>query len=609
MTEEISQNDLDVQALEAMRADFLEESEEHFNVLDRNLAILEQSPENLDCLEEIFRRMHTLKGTASFTDLSEINKISHLLEDVLSVVRTGKAKLDKRLFDLLFDGLLWLKKLRQAAIKNQPPQSIALFVERLEKAIEHVQEKELPVLIPSTPSISESWEAAGKTLRIQAEKLETIMNLAGELIVSNNKLDQYTKEFEEGPLIEITGNIQRIAVELHREVVEARLTPISSLFNLFYGIVRNFSSQKSRKINLQIAGGETLLDKKIKDALYEPFIHIFQNALDHGIELPEERGEIGKEPDGTIHISAEMVKKIADGDLQNLYEVKSEDEIGQLGMALNETTQRLREIIQSLLSLIKVLSKSSYQIFSSSQDISRGADNQASLVFKASSAIDNMSSSIQNIVSTVNDAAKSAESATQLAGNGARQMGQTGKEITEASDLIKELNEQAKGVKKISRVIQEISAQTNILSLNAAIEASRAGEHGKGFNVISNEIRALSRRTSQSAEEISKIIDSLQSKMLESTQIISTSIDLIHNAGESLKNISEGITSTNQMVKTIAIFTNQQAQTSKDIAESLQDISRISQYTASGAKKAVESNKGISDMSYKLEEIAQRFKI
>ncbi len=311
---------------------------------------------------------------------------------------------------------------------------------------------------------------------------------------------------------------------------------------------------------------------------------------------------------------SEMVKNIADGDLRHLYEGKIQeggniDEINQLGLVLNETIGKLREVIRRLLDLIEMLSRSSYQIFSSSQEISSGADNQASLVLRASSSIEEMSSAVDSIVSTANDSAKSSEAATQMANEGAEHVEQTVKEITEANELIKDLNEQAKGVKKISQFIQEISAQTNILSLNAAIEASRAGEHGKGFNVISHEIRTLASKTSQAAEEISEIIDALQWKMLESTQIISTSVGMVHQAGESLKNIVEGIQSTNDMVKNIASFTNQQALTSREISESLQDISRISQHTASGAKEAVESNKGISDISSQLQDIAQRFKI
>lgn len=304
-----------------------------------------------------------------------------------------------------------------------------------------------------------------------------------------------------------------------------------------------------------------------------------------------------------------LVENIAKGNLNDVYDGKSEDEIGRLGTALNEANGRLREVIRALLNLIEALSQSSYQIFSSSQDISSGADNQASLVLRASSAIEEMSSSIQNIVTTVNDAAKAAEAATQLANFGATQAGQTVKRINDANNLIKDLNTQAKGVKKISLVIQEISAQTNILSLNAAIEASRAGEHGKGFNVISQEIHALATKTSQLAEEISQIIDNLQWKVMESTQIISSSVEMTHKTGESLRNIVEGIDSTNDMVKTIASFTSQQAKTSKDISESLQDISKISQHTATQAKEAVESNKGISDISSQLQEIAQRFRI
>ena len=304
MKNETSQDDLDAQLLAAMRADFLEESEEHLAILDQTLVLLEQNPENAEHVEDIFRRIHTVKGTASFTGLNEINLIAHLMEDILSVIRTKKTELGRSLFDLLFDGLSWLKKLRTAALGGQKPPSVDSIAHRLKAAFKDLREKD-PQKSPALAlDKKDSGGSAAETLRIPTLKLDAIMNLAGELIISKNKLSQYSKDTDNRPFAELCADIQRVSVELHREIVEARLVPISSLFNLFHGVVRNSAVKKSKKARLSISGAETLLDKKIKELLYNPFVHIVQNALDHGIESPAEREKAGKNPEGKIEISA-----------------------------------------------------------------------------------------------------------------------------------------------------------------------------------------------------------------------------------------------------------------------------------------------------------------
>ncbi len=302
MMDESSQNDLDSQLLAAMRGDFLEESEEHFSVLDQTLVLLEQNAENTEHLEEVFRRIHTVKGTASFTGLNEINKIAHHMEDILSAIRSKKAEFNKQLFDVLFDGLSWLKKLRKAEIENEPTPNVDSFVKLLQEALLNVREKKEQVASAPKEGKEESTEKTIETLRVRTSKLDTIMNLAGELIISKNKLNQYTREYENNTLIDITTDIQRISVELHREVVEARLVPISSLFNLFYGILRNLATKKSKKIKFSILGGDIQIDKRLKEMLYDPFIHILRNAVDHGIESSKDREKVGKKAEGKLDV-------------------------------------------------------------------------------------------------------------------------------------------------------------------------------------------------------------------------------------------------------------------------------------------------------------------
>lgn len=304
MTDELPQEDLDTQLLAEMRFDFLEESEEHLTTIDQTLVLLEQNPENPEYLEEIFRRIHTVKGTSSFTGLNEINQIAHRMEDILSLIRLGKSNFSQALFNLLFDGLSWLKKLRQSAIDKKPSPNIDSFVQRLKNSFEALREKKTLPEKSTLEVASKPGDKMIETLRVRTDKLDTIMNLIGEFIVTKNKLNQYTRSMENKTLVEITGDIQRVALALHREVVETRLVPINSLFNLFYGTVRNLAANNGKQVSIAVKGGETLIDKRLKDLLHDPFIHLLRNAVDHGIESPEERKKAGKNPEGKIEITA-----------------------------------------------------------------------------------------------------------------------------------------------------------------------------------------------------------------------------------------------------------------------------------------------------------------
>ncbi len=155
-----------------------------------------------------------------------------------------------------------------------------------------------------------SGKLSESTIRVSMEKLDTLMNLIGELMIDKSRFEMVEKRMEKGEgagevskdLRDATNSMGRITDELHRAIMDTRMVPIGTLFNRFPRVVRELSKKKGKEIGLAISGEETEIDKTIIEEINDPLLHIIRNAADHGIEAPDERGEKGFE--GTIHLSA-----------------------------------------------------------------------------------------------------------------------------------------------------------------------------------------------------------------------------------------------------------------------------------------------------------------
>ncbi len=327
-------DDLDAQLLKQMFDDFMEESQEHLDTLNTRLARLEEDPRSEEVINEIFRNVHTLKGTASFVGLHDMSRLAHRMEDVFGAVRKGALQVNATIIDTMFEGLEILGALRaKASAGTGESVDISSIVEKLTRALgencipppakatdspERDASRLLPDALsedpmdddPSRESVSPDDASPlirkvfrSETIRVSTGKLDDLVNLGGELITNRNRLNEFAERLKDENLSAIAAAIHRLTGHMHAGLMSMRMVPAERLFNKFPGVVRGLAREKNKEVEFTIEGQETELDKTIIEQLYDPLIHLLRNAVDHGIEPPRVRESRGKSPTGRLGLS------------------------------------------------------------------------------------------------------------------------------------------------------------------------------------------------------------------------------------------------------------------------------------------------------------------
>jgi two-component system, chemotaxis family, sensor kinase CheA len=303
---------------------YLVEAREILDHLSQDLLALEKTPSDVNVLNNIFREMHTLKGTSSFLGFSQIAELAHTSEDLLNKLRKGDCAATSEIIDVLIDvhktaGLL----LQRIESRNLQPIEMKSILEKLRKGI---QQASAPIQVQAvTPSIIEpimhAAELAGgqpqhivdTTIRVDVGRLDDLMNLVGELVLARNRLSQaansLTEKYERldmsKQIADVSGQIDFVTTELQMAVMKTRMVPIEKVFSGLPLVAREVMRTTGKEVDLQIYGKETELDKSIIEELKDPLIHMIRNAVDHGIESPEERKSKGKPAQGIVVVNAE----------------------------------------------------------------------------------------------------------------------------------------------------------------------------------------------------------------------------------------------------------------------------------------------------------------
>jgi methyl-accepting chemotaxis protein len=279
--------------------------------------------------------------------------------------------------------------------------------------------------------------------------------------------------------------------------------------------------------------------------------------------------------------SVDFADSIADGDLTSKLEIDQKDEIGDLGRALNNMTDKLREIVVNVKSGSSNVSDAAQQISSSSQEMSQGSAESAS-------SVEEISSSMEEMVSNIQQNTDNAEQTNKLAHNTAEGIEKVGEAARTSMVSVKDIAE------KIT-IINDIAFQTNLLALNAAVEAARAGEHGRGFAVVAAEVRKLAERSKVAADEIDKLSKS--------------SVKVTESAGEMMENIIPEVKKISQLISEISAASMEQNSGSDQINTSIQGLNTVSQQTASSAEELASSAEELESQAGMLSEIVGFFKI
>lgn len=312
-----------------------------------------------------------------------------------------------------------------------------------------------------------------------------------------------------------------------------------------------------------------------------------------------------------------------EGDLTQRLQVSSQDEVGQLADKFNVFVDRLHQMMQNVTQVSTAMNSGAEHANTSAMKRSDSVSRQQDEITMVATAVTEMATATAEIATNAENTAKSATHSVELSEQGFQQMAKSqssindlATELTSAVSIISELEEHGQQIASILATIREIAEQTNLLALNAAIEAARAGEQGRGFAVVADEVRVLSQRTHASTEEIEDKIKRLQQAtngavkvMTQSHDMAKTSVHDVDMAGESLAQIREAIQMISDMATQIASAAEEQSLVTAEINANTESVREVSDVMALDATDAVSQADQLSHLANDLKQELSRFKL
>lgn len=333
---------------------------------------------------------------------------------------------------------------------------------------------------------------------------------------------------------------------------------------------------------------------------------------------------IGRMISRPLSLVVKRAQQITDGDLTGEHiVVNSNDEIGILTISINQMSDALKNLILEVTTATQEVASASTEIAASSEQMATGMSQQTEQVTQISSAVEQMGASVLEVARKSSEAAKNAMAAGTVAEEGGTVVSSTidgmqtiREAVNSSSDSVTSLGKRGEQIGQIIEVIKDIAEQTNLLALNAAIEAARAGEHGRGFAVVADEVRKLADRTTVATEEIAESITAIQiettqavGRMNTGTQQVKTGVERATAAGNSLKQIVTHTQDVADMIHSIASATEEQSAASEQIACSVETISAVTKQSAEGAGQAATAATQLSTKAEHLKRLVTKFKV
>jgi len=339
--------------------DFIVEAQDNLQTIEVSLINLEQDPSDLETINTIFRPFHTIKGVSGFLNLNKVNKLAHSAENLLDKARDGEIVIDTMIVDIILDAVDKLKRLiivqkdrlegagsseeavdiaplltrieeinsRQEAIGDKPVGEIlvqkgAITSEDLDEGLE--RQKEEPdkkigeIFVEAKLADSKEVVSAlrdqkkfGKRrvdlhVKVDTRKLDNLVDLTGEMVIAQAMLRQnpYISSVKDQKVIQNLGQLKQITSGLQMTAMSMRMVPVKHTFQKMVRLVRDLSKNSGKEVVLEMYGEDTEIDRNVVEELYEPMVHMIRNALDHGIESPDERESAGKERRGNVTLRA-----------------------------------------------------------------------------------------------------------------------------------------------------------------------------------------------------------------------------------------------------------------------------------------------------------------
>jgi len=314
--------------LEGYMPDFLQEYDEQLETLDITLLKLENEPGDIDEVNNCFRQLHTLKGSANALGFMKLGGFCHTTESAMTIFRESKKPLPPVFIDTLFQVTDLLKEFKKN-LESRWTEGV-VEVGQVEKTLDAIKvgtpddeiiaankpsmpetEKRQPKPAPQTAGTGSTAEKIS-TIRVSVARLDNLMNSVGELVLLRNRYNQLNYELTHGDYTEELGesfnnlanSLDMVTGNLQSAVMRTRMLPVGNIFSKFKRVVRDLGKTLRKEVDLLISGSETELDKNLIEAISDPMMHLIRNCVDHGIEPPDARADAGKPRRGVIKLNA-----------------------------------------------------------------------------------------------------------------------------------------------------------------------------------------------------------------------------------------------------------------------------------------------------------------
>jgi len=415
------------------------------------------------------------------------------------------------------------------------------------------------------------------------------------------------------------AQIQRVLAALQAGDVDAARNIISTDLQQNYRTILDELTVMVESNNRQIVEGAqqaSATERSATIVLYTGVALAFIAALLLGMFI----SRLISRPIAQAVVSAQA---IARGDLTQQVRSEAADETGQLLNALGDMQQSLKTTIQQIADASNQLASAAEELNAVTEDSSRGLLRQNDEIQQAATAVTEMTSAVEEVARNAMSTSEASRGASTQAGEGLGQarhavsaVDDATREIGTSTTIVEQLATQLRDIGKVLDVIRGIAEQTNLLALNAAIEAARAGEQGRGFAVVADEVRALAARTQASTGEIESMINAVQASsdqavvaMGKSQTLVATTQTLARATGDALEQIAVGIGQINDRNLVIASACEEQANVAREVDRNLLNIQDLSTQTATGAQQTSASAQDLSRLAVSFNELVRRFRL
>jgi len=493
-------------------------------------------------------------------------------------------------------------KIKYANDMKDAIDSITRSVAVMPFATQEIVEEEKNSILILRPKYKEAVEKLEKLLETQEEKdlLKRFKDAVTQGAEVNNKIIQLVNE----------GKKQEAQILYMNETRQTTTLLVEAANN----IIRNQQKLLEEKVKRLVSYSNKLLIIILIVGAVSIIIGIFMSmkttkSIKAPVEKAAEQLELMSKGDFTFSISQNAINR--------------GDELGVIARAMDALNTNLKNVFNEIITSVHSLTSSATQLSSIAEEMSRTAESSSSRANSVATASEEMSQTVVDVAKNTASIAESAKRAVDTAQHGnsiveksvseVREIDET---VNESAKFVKSLGERSVHIGEIVSVINDIADQTNLLALNAAIEAARAGEQGRGFAVVADEVRKLAERTAQATSEIEDMIKAIQNEVTKAVDImdsattkVQSGVELTTQAGDALKAIVKSSDELQLMVQQIASATEEMSATSEQISKEIVDIANASRDTTASSQETAQAAVGLSRIATKLDETVRFFRL